>query len=127
MLHHPASETTARPGPEEWFTGQVWAETMTADDEALANVVRVSFEPGARTAWHVHSKGQILIVTSGHGFVQKRGEARRTMAVGDVVVIAPGEDHWHGAAPDCLMQHLAIHHANDVQWGEKVSEAEYRG
>lgn len=127
MLYRPASETTARAGSADWFTGRVWAEALADAEAAPAHVVRVSFEPGARTAWHIHENGQVLIVTSGRGTVQKRGEARRPIAAGDVVVIGPGEDHWHGADPDCPMQHLAVHRGGDVAWGEQVSEAEYRG
>jgi quercetin dioxygenase-like cupin family protein len=127
MLYHPAAETTANPGQEAWFTGRVWVETLASGDAGPASLVRVSFEPGARTAWHTHAKGQILMVTSGRGFAQKRGEPRQPIAAGDVVVITPGEDHWHGAAPDCSMQHVAVHQPGDVVWGEAVADADYTG
>lgn len=126
MIVKRGADVVGNAGSSEWFSGRVWAEGLATDASGPTNVIRVSFEPGGRTAWHTHAQGQVLIVTSGRGLVQKRGEAPQPILPGDVVVIAGGEDHWHGAAADCPMQHLAVHHGGDVQWGEKVSDAEYR-
>jgi quercetin dioxygenase-like cupin family protein len=89
---------------------------------------RVSFEPGARTAWHTHPLGQTLYVVSGVGRVQKEGEPVREIRAGDTVWIPPGEKHWHGAAPDHGMTHVAMQEAVDgsaVEWLEQVSDADY--
>ena len=118
MKHTAAGSLTTRPAPEANFTGQVWMERQAE------GVLRVTFSPGARTAWHTHPHGQTLIVLSGIGRVQKRGEAAHTMTAGDVVQIEAGEEHWHGAAPDSLMQHIAIN-AGETVWLAKVTDEEY--
>jgi len=118
-------------GPEEYFTGPVRIDPLF-DSAAPARAVGVSvtFEPCARTAWHTHPLGQILIVTSGCGRVQRWGAPVEEIRPGDVVTIAPGEKHWHGAAPTTAMTHIAILERLDgknVDWMEKVSEEQYRG
>lgn len=120
MKHIPAADLTMNPAPEAHFTGQVWMERQAE------GVLRVTFPPGARTAWHTHPHGQTLIVLSGVGRVQKRGEAALTMTAGDVVQIEADEEHWHGAAPDSLMQHVAIN-AGETVWLAKVTDGEYGG
>ncbi len=116
-------------GPEEYFTGHVRIDPLfEAPDPARVRVVRVTFEPGARTAWHVHPLGQILIVTEGCGWVQRADGPKVEIRPGDVVWIAPGEKHWHGATPTTAMTHIAIQEALDgrsVEWMEKVSEEQY--
>jgi quercetin dioxygenase-like cupin family protein len=101
-----------------------------ATDPARVGCALVTFEPGARSAWHRHPLGQTLVVTAGCGFVQKRGGPVETIRPGDVVWTAPGEEHWHGATPTTAMSHLAVQEQLDgkvVEWLEKVTDAEYAG
>jgi quercetin dioxygenase-like cupin family protein len=117
-------------GPAEYFTGSVRVDPLI-QAPAPARVVgaSVTFEPGARTAWHTHPLGQTLIVTSGGGRVQSEGGPIEEVRPGDVVWIPPGEKHWHGATPTTAMTHLAIQEALDgktVDWMEKVSEQQYQ-
>jgi 4-carboxymuconolactone decarboxylase len=116
--------------PAEHFTGSVRIDRLfQANDPARAAGAYVTFEPGARTAWHTHPLGQILIVTAGSGRVQRWGGPIEEIRPGDVVQIPPGVKHWHGAAPDTAMTHIAITEHLDgksVDWLEKVSDAEYR-
>jgi quercetin dioxygenase-like cupin family protein len=128
MLKIQSSEITTRAAPAQYFTGTVWVEALSETDLLEVQVFRVTFSPGARTAWHTHPKGQTLIVTSGNGLFQKRGEAVQTMQQGDVIVIPEGEEHWHGASPNSLMQHLAIQVVDSgvgATWLEHVSEEDY--
>jgi quercetin dioxygenase-like cupin family protein len=117
-------------GPEDWFTGTVRIDPLfpvTAPARGAGNTV--TFEPGARTAWHTHPLGQTLIVTAGFGWVQREGGPIEEIRPGDVVCFAPGEKHWHGASPTTAMTHIAIQESLDgkaVDWMEKVSELEYR-
>ena len=116
-------------GPASYFTGAVRIDPLV-QTPAPARVVAasVTFEPGARTAWHTHPLGQTLIVVSGYGRVQREGGPVETVQPGDVVWFAPGEKHWHGAAPTTAMTHIAIQEALDgkvVEWLEKVSDEEY--
>ena len=117
-------------GPEDWFTGTVRIDPLfQANAPARAAGASVTFEPGARTAWHTHPLGQTLIVTSGFGWVQKLGGPVEEIRPGDVVWFPPGEKHWHGASPTTAMTHIAIQEAQDgkvVEWMEKVSEEQYR-
>lgn len=117
-------------GPPAWFTGTVRIDPLfEAPDPAMVQGASVTFEPGARTAWHTHPLGQTLIVTAGCGRVQRWGGAVEEIRPGDVVWFAPGEKHWHGAAPTTSMTHIAIQERLDgkvVEWMEQVSEAEYR-
>ncbi len=121
----------SRKGPAEWFTGAVRiAPLFEAPDPARVRGASVTFEPGARTAWHTHPLGQILIVTAGCGLVQSWGGPREEIKPGDVVWIAPGEKHWHGAAPTTAMTHIAIQEALDgavVEWLEHVADEQYLG
>ena len=116
-------------GPEAWFTGQVRIDPLhTAPEPARVGAARVTFEPGARTAWHTHPLGQTLIILSGSGWVQQEGGPIEDVKPGDVVWFPPGLKHWHGATPTNSMTHIAIQEALDgkaVEWLEKVSDAQY--
>ncbi|MEL6583533.1 MAG: cupin domain-containing protein [Pseudomonadota bacterium] len=119
-------------GPAEYFTGEVRMSTIVrAPEPARVRALVVSFQPGARTAWHTHPLGQTLYVTAGLGRVQLEGEPVQVIRPGDSVWIAPGERHWHGAAPDHAMTHVAIQEADEtgsnVTWLEHVSDADYLG
>ena len=118
-------------GPADWFTGTVRIDPLfQAPEPALVQGAQVTFEPGARTAWHTHPLGQTLIVTAGCGRVQREGGPVEEIRPGDVVSFAPGEKHWHGAAPTTAMTHIAIQEALDgkaVDWMEKVTDADYLG
>ena len=116
-------------GPEEWFTGTVRIDPLfQANDPARVAGAAVTFEPGARTAWHTHPLGQTLIVTAGFGRAQREGGPVEEIRPGDVVWFGPGEKHWHGAAPATAMTHIAIQEALNgkvVDWMEKVTDAQY--
>jgi quercetin dioxygenase-like cupin family protein len=116
-------------GPAEYFTGNVRIDPLfEAPDPARARGASVTFEPGARTAWHTHPLGQNLIVISGSGWVQSEGDAKIEIRPGDVVWCAPKEKHWHGATPTTAMTHIAIQEQLDgkvVEWMEKVSDEQY--
>ena len=118
-----------RPGPAENFTGGVRVERLfEAVDPSHASAGSVTFEPGARTAWHTHPRGQILIVTAGVGRVQKWGDSVEEIRSGDVVRIPAGQKHWHGASPREAMTHIAITEHRDgtvVEWMEQVSDEQY--
>jgi quercetin dioxygenase-like cupin family protein len=117
-------------GPAEWFTGTVRIDPLFSPPEpARAAGNLVTFEPGARTAWHTHPLGQTLIVSSGLGWVQREGGPVEEIRPGDVVWFEPAEKHWHGAAPSTAMSHIAIQEAlngTPVTWLEKVSDEQYR-
>ena len=117
-------------GPAEWFTGSVRIDPLfDAHDPARAGSASVTFELGARTAWHSHPLGQTLIVTAGCGWVQRWGGPVEEIRPGDVVSIPPGEKHWHGAAATTAMTHIAIQEYLDgeaVEWMEQVSDEQYR-
>lgn len=117
-------------GPEDWFTGTVRIDPLfQADDPARVAGASVTFEPGARTAWHTHPLGQTLIITSGCGRVQRDGGPVEEVHPGDVVWFPPGEKHWHGAAPTTAMSHIAVHeglNGKAVDWLEKVSDEQYQ-
>ena len=118
-------------GPAEWFTGTVRIDPLfDAPLPARANGASVTFEPGARTAWHTHPLGQTLIVTSGAGRAQRWGGPVEEIRPGDVIWIPPGEKHWHGAAPTTAMTHIAIQEKLDgkpVDWLEHVTAEQYEG
>ena len=120
---------SCRRGPEEWFTGTVWLDEIVIAAPARMKAYRVSFEPGARTAWHTHPLGQALHVLAGVGLVQLQGQPAQAIRPGDTVWIEPGEVHWHGAAPGHTMVHLAMQVADadgvDVAWLAPVSDQEY--
>jgi quercetin dioxygenase-like cupin family protein len=117
-------------GPEDWFTGAVRVDPLIqAPDPARVRGASVTFEPGARTAWHTHPLGQTLIVTSGRGWVQAWGGPVEEIHPGDVVWFPPDEKHWHGATPTTAMTHIAIQEALNgevVEWMEQVSDEQYQ-
>src|SRR5437588_10494478 len=117
-------------GPADWFTGTVRLDPLnSAPEPARVACAWVTFEPGARTAWHTHPFGQTLIVTSGLGWAQREGGSREEINPGDVIWFAPNEKHWHGATPTTAMTHIAIQENLEgqvVQWMEKVSDQQYR-
>jgi quercetin dioxygenase-like cupin family protein len=118
-------------GPAEWFTGTVRLDQpFAATEPARVNGAVVTFEPGARTAWHTHPLGQALIVTAGLGWAQKEGGDREEIRPGDVVWFSPGEKHWHGATATTAMTHIAIQERLEgkaVDWMEQVTDAQYLG
>ncbi|MBG0776754.1 MAG: cupin domain-containing protein [Desulfovibrionaceae bacterium] len=119
-------------GPEAWFTGAVRVEPlfMEPEEPSRATGARVTFQPGARTAWHTHPLGQTLIVLSGRGRAQREGGPVEEIRPGDVVLFAPGEKHWHGASPAEAMTHIAIQErlgGSTGEWLEKVGDAQYAG
>jgi quercetin dioxygenase-like cupin family protein len=117
-------------GPADYFTGTVRIDPLfNAPDPARAGGASVTFEPGARTAWHTHPLGQTLIVMSGCGWVQREGGPIEEIRPGDVIWFAPGEKHWHGATPTTAMSHIAIAeklNGSPVDWMEKVTDEQYR-
>ncbi|XXN65337.1 (R)-mandelonitrile lyase [Enterobacter ludwigii] len=126
----PAGSQPALSGPAQNFTGQVSVDPLfVADEQINASAAYVTFEPGARSAWHTHPAGQRLIVTSGVGLTQQEGQPVRTIRVGDVVSCPPGVKHWHGASANSAMTHLAVTGRVDgksVTWLEKVTDEQYR-
>ena len=117
-------------GPADWFTGTVRIDPLfSAPEPARAGGALVTFEPGARTAWHTHPLGQTLIVTAGCGWVQREGGLVEEIRPGDVIWFAPGEKHWHGAAATTAMTHIAVQekeNGSPVDWLEQVSDGQYR-
>ena len=118
-------------GPAEYFTGSVRIDPLFQTPEpSRVSCALVTFEPGARSAWHWHPLGQTLVVTSGRGWVQSEGGPKVEIKPGDVVWCPPNERHWHGATPTTAMSHIAIQEALDgkvVEWMEKVSDEQYEG
>jgi quercetin dioxygenase-like cupin family protein len=117
-------------GPGDWFTGAVYIDAVAVpSDASRLSASNVHFTPGARTAWHTHPRGQTIYVTEGVGLVQRRGEAIEVVYPGDRVFFEPGEEHWHGAAPDRFTVHLAMLEVDDdgnpATWGEHVTDEEY--
>lgn len=116
-------------GPEAWFTGTVRIDPLfNPFDAERVQGAQVTFEPGARTAWHTHPLGQTLIVVSGLGRVQREGGPVEEIRPGDTVWFAPGERHWHGAAPNVAMTHIALQEVQDckvVDWMEHVTDDQY--
>jgi quercetin dioxygenase-like cupin family protein len=123
------SQSSAK-GPSDWFTGTVRIDQpFQGTDPARVSGAIVTFEPGARTAWHTHPLGQTLIVTSGCGWAQHEGGSVEEIRPGDVIWFEPGEKHWHGATPTTAMTHIAIQEKLDgkaVDWLEKVSDGQYQ-
>jgi quercetin dioxygenase-like cupin family protein len=126
-----AGAKSSAKGPEAWFTGTVRVDPLfNPFDAARVQGASVTFEPGARTAWHTHPLGQTLVVTAGLGCVQREGGPVEEIRPGDVVWFAPGEKHWHGASPTTAMTHIAIQEVKDgkvVDWMEKVTDVQYGG
>lgn len=118
-------------GPAEYFTGRARIDPLwPAGDDIHASGAMVTFEPGARSAWHTHPAGQRLVVVSGVGLTQEWGKPVQEIRPGDVVWCPPGVKHWHGASPTTAMTHLAVSGTRDgknVEWMEKVSDAQYQG
>ena len=127
---HLAGSRPTRRAPPEYFTGTVLQDPIIqAEAPARLASTRVSFEPGARTAWHTHPLGQTLLITAGCGLVQSWGGPVKVIRPGDVISCPPGEKHWHGATPPTAMTHIAIQEELDgkvVDWMEKVSDEQYR-
>ena len=124
-----AESVRTRRASSEYFTGTVWQDPLwEAPDPARIRVVRVAFEPGARTHWHTHPLGQTLLVVSGVGRAQIWGGAVQVLRPGDTVWFPPGEKHWHGAGPESAMSHVALHEhigGNNVTWLEAVGDEQY--
>ncbi len=124
-----AGSKASSKGPEEWFTGTVRIDPLfSANAPARVAGASVTFEPGARTAWHTHPLGQTLIVTAGCGRAAREGGPVEEIRPGDVVQFAPNEKHWHGAGPTTAMTHIAVQEGLDgkvVEWLEKVSDEQY--
>lgn len=129
MEIYPAGSRPSKLARKEWFTGRVWQDpVIEAPEPARIRALRVHFEPGARTAWHTHPLGQTLHVLDGIGLVGLRDAPPRRIRPGDTVWIPPGLEHWHGAAPDCAMTHLAMQEALKgavAVWLEQVSDDDY--
>jgi len=120
----------SKKGPAEYFSGAVQVEELfPADDPSRTSSGKVTFEPGARSAWHTHPLGQILIVTDGMGWIQQWGQPIEEIRKGDVIWIPAGVKHWHGATPSTAMTHIAIQeqlNGKAVEWMEKVTDEQYR-
>ncbi|MFO1153605.1 MAG: cupin domain-containing protein [Rhodospirillales bacterium] len=128
ILKRVGSQPSAK-GPAEWFTGDVRIDVLHQPTEpSRFGAASVTFEPGARTAWHTHPLGQMLIVTAGCGWTQCEGEPKQEIRAGDVIWCPPRHRHWHGATSTTAMTHIAVQEALDgkmVEWMEKVSDAQY--
>jgi quercetin dioxygenase-like cupin family protein len=126
----PVGSQPSAKAPSDWFTGTVRIDPLfQAPDPARVQCASVTFEPGARTAWHTHPLGQTLIVTAGRGWAQRWGGPVEEIRPGDVVWFAPGEKHWHGATPLTAVTHIAIQERLDgkvVDWMEHVTDQQYR-
>jgi quercetin dioxygenase-like cupin family protein len=128
QVNRNSDETAA--GPGEWFNGAVYIDPVaTPAQGSRLSASTVHFTPGARTAWHTHPHGQTIYVTDGVGRAQHRGGQVEEIRPGDRVFFEPGEDHWHGAAPERFMTHLAMldvdEHGTSATWGDHVTDAEY--
>ncbi|MCX7567016.1 cupin domain-containing protein [Sulfitobacter sp. F26169L] len=129
MIIHPAGSRPSGKGPADYFTGTVRMDPLiSAPAPARLQGITVTFEAGARTAWHTHPLGQTLIVTAGSGLAQREGGPIETIRPGDTIYFEPNEKHWHGAAPDVAMTHIALQEELDgstVTWMEHVTDEEY--
>ena len=124
------SSIETQKGPADWFTGDVYIDAVaTPEATSTFAAALVHFTPGARAAWHTHPHGQTIFVTEGVGLCQREGGPVEVIRAGDRVLFAPDEDHWHGAAPNRFMAHLALNEVDDehvaANWGDKVSDEEY--
>ena len=126
-----AIDMNTRRGPEEWFTGTVWMDSSAAGPSPDAGFFRVLFEPEARSNWHTHPEGQLLHIITGTCRAGREGESPVDIEAGGLVFFAPGEKHWHGAAPGSYMVHIAINPALEsdggAEWLEPVTDEEYAG
>jgi quercetin dioxygenase-like cupin family protein len=129
MKIHRAGDRPSQSANPEYFTGTVRMDpVVSGDDESAVKILMVTFEPGARTAWHTHPAGQSLHIVSGLGLAGSEGQPVQVLRPGDTVWFAPGERHWHGASPDCAMTHLAVQTAVEgktADWQEHVEDADY--
>ena len=129
MIKKTANSLQTIQAPAEYFTGKAWLDRLVFNEDIRCNVAKVSFEPTARNHWHTHPAGQILIVTGGKGYVQKKGEPIQLLLPGDVVTIFATEEHWHGATPDSMFTHIAIQpiaeNGQDITWLTPVTDEEY--
>jgi quercetin dioxygenase-like cupin family protein len=121
-----------QPGPSDWFTGSVFIDSIAMPSRtSRLSASLVHFTPGARTAWHTHPNGQTIWVLEGLGLCQRRGESIEVIRAGDRVFFEPGEEHWHGAAPNRFMAHIAMLDVDDegtpATWGDHVTDDEYAG
>ena len=127
-IHRAGDRPSQTPSPD-YFTGTVRMDpVVSGDDESAVKILMVTFEPGARTAWHTHPAGQSLHIVSGLGLAGSEGQPVQVLRPGDTVWFAPGEKHWHGASPDCAMTHLAVQTAVEgktANWMEHVSDEDY--
>jgi quercetin dioxygenase-like cupin family protein len=129
-MHITRNSADTNAGPGEWFTGTVYIDPVaTPSEQSRLTASSVHFAPGARTAWHTHPNGQTIYVLEGVGRAQRRGGPVEVIRPGDRVFFEPGEDHWHGAAPNRFMTHLAMFEVDDdgnsATWGEHVTDEEY--
>ena len=129
-MHLTRSSIDTTPGPSDWFTGAVFIDAVAAPSgSSRVSASSVHFTPGARTAWHTHPNGQTIFVLEGVGLAQTRGGSVEVIRPGDRVFFEPGEEHWHGAAPDRFLTHLAMlevdDEGNSATWGEHVADEEY--
>jgi quercetin dioxygenase-like cupin family protein len=129
-MHITRNSIDTNAGPSEWFTGAVYIDTVTTPSgQSRLSASCVHFTPGARTAWHTHPKGQTIFVTEGIGLAQRRGGPIEIIRSGDRVFFEPGEEHWHGAASNRFMTHLAMLEVDDegssATWGKHVTDQEY--
>jgi len=129
MRISPAGHTPSKHGPADWFTGRVRIDALSqAESPGTVQVNHVTFEPGARTHWHTHPRGQTLIVTSGRGLACTEGQPPQEIRAGDTVWFPAGARHWHGAAPETGMSHIAIQEAEDgttTTWQDPVTDTDY--
>lgn len=133
-MNIPTNESALFPrgdlAPADYFTGHVWLNILAPNEAGMhCQVANVLFEPGARTSWHMHEGGQVLLVTDGVGHYQEKGKPIRVIHKGDAIIIAPGIEHWHGASPDKSVTHIAINPNSEngvVKWLKPVTDAEYR-
>jgi quercetin dioxygenase-like cupin family protein len=130
MKHIKSGSLPSVQGPEQNFTGKVRVDPLnTAEEPGRVSCALVTFDVGARSAWHFHPLGQTLVVTQGCGWVQSEGQAKVEIRAGDVVWCPPNEKHWHGATSTTAMSHIAIQEALDgkpVEWLQKVTDEEYQ-
>ncbi len=129
-MHITRNSIDTNAGQSEWFTGNVYVDPVaTPSEQSRLSASSVHFTPGARTAWHTHPNGQTIYVIEGVGLAQRRGGPIEVIRPGDSVFFEPGEDHWHGAAPNRLMTHLAMLEVDDdgnsATWGDHVTDEEY--
>ncbi len=129
MMLYKSGERPSKRAPAEWFTGTVWQDPIiSAPEPARLNALCVTFEPGARTAWHTHPLGQTLHVVSGSGLIGFRDDDPKVISAGDSVFIPPHVEHWHGAGPQTTMSHIAMQEMEDGSaaiWLEHVEDADY--